>query len=42
MFTNKVFRHPIEPIKVSEKCWEETSVDLFVPLPSQNHSHASH
>ena len=42
MFTNKVFRHPIETKKVSEKCWEETSVDLFVPLPSQNRSHTSH
>ena len=37
MFTNKVYRHPIEPNKVPGKCWEETSVDLFGPLPSQNH-----
>ena len=37
MFSNKVFRHPIEPNKVPGKCWEETSVDLFGPLPSQNH-----
>ena len=37
MFTNKVFRHPIEPNKVPGKCWEETSVDLFGPLPCQNH-----
>ena len=36
MFTNKVYRHPIEPNKVPGKCWEETSVDLFGPLPSQN------
>ena len=37
MFTNKVFRHPIEPNKVPGKCWEESSVDLFGPLLSQNH-----
>ena len=37
MFTNKVFRHPVEPNKVPGKSWEETSVDLFGPLPSQNH-----
>ena len=37
MFTNKVFRQPIEPNKVQGKCWEETSVDLFGPLLSQNH-----
>ena len=37
MFTNKVYRHPLEPNKVPGKCWEETSVDLFGPLPSQNH-----
>ena len=37
MFTNKVFRHSIEPNKVPGKCWLETSVDLFGPLPSQNH-----
>ena len=37
MFTNKVYRHPIRPNKVPERCWEETSVDLFGPLPSKNH-----
>ena len=37
MFTNKFFRHSIEPNKAPGKCWQETSVDLFEPLPSQNH-----
>ena len=37
IFTNKVYRHPIKPNKVPGKCWEETSVDLFGPLPSKNH-----
>ena len=37
MFTNKVYRHPIRPNKGPERCWEETSVDLFGPLPSKNH-----
>ena len=23
IFTNKVFRHPIEPNKVARKCWEK-------------------
>ena len=36
MFTNKVCRHPIKTNKVPERCWEETSVDLFEPLPSKN------
>ena len=37
MFTQKTTRHPIEPNSVPEKCWEETSIDLFVPLPSSHH-----
>ena len=37
MFTKKTTRHPIEPSSVLEKCWEETSVDLFGPLPSSHH-----
>ena len=37
MFTKKTTRHPIEPSSVLEKCWEETSVDLFGPLPSSQH-----
>ena len=37
MFTQKTLRHPIEPNSVPEKCWEETSVDLFGPLPSSHH-----
>ena len=37
MFTNKVYRHPIKQNKVPERCWKETSVDLFGPLPSKNH-----
>ena len=30
MFTNKVFRHPVEPNKVPGQCWEEISVDLLL------------
>ena len=30
MFTNKVFRHPLELNKVPGQCWEETSVDLLL------------
>ena len=37
MFTNKLYRHPIKPNKIPERCWKETSVDLFGPLPSKNH-----
>ena len=37
MFTQKTTRHPTEPNSVPEKCWEETSVDLFGPLPSSHH-----
>ena len=37
MFTNKVYRHLIKANKVPEICGEETSVDLFGPLPSKNH-----
>ena len=33
----KTTKHPIEPNQVPEKCWDETSVDLFGPLPSKNH-----
>ena len=36
MFTNKVYRHPIKPNKVEERYLEETSIDLFRPLPSKN------
>ena len=37
MFTNKVYRHPIKPNKVPERCWDESSINLFGPLPSKNH-----
>ena len=37
MFTHKTLRHPIEPNSVPAKCWEETSVDLFGPLPSSHY-----
>ena len=37
MFTNKVYRHPVKPNKVPKRCWEENFVDLFGPLPSNNH-----
>ena len=37
MFTNKVYRHPIKPNKVPKRCWDESSVNLFGPLPSKNH-----
>ena len=37
MFTQKTTRHATEPNSVPEKCWEETSVDLFGPLPSSHH-----
>ena len=37
MFTNKVYRHPIKPNKVPEKCWKGTFVDIFGPLPSKNY-----
>ena len=37
MFTKKTTKHPIEPNSVPEKCWEETSVDLFGPLISSHH-----
>ena len=30
MFTNKVYRHPVKPNKVPERCWEKL-------LPSKNH-----
>ena len=33
----KTTRHPTKPNSVPEKCWEETSVDLFGPLPSSHH-----
>ena len=36
-FSNKNTRDPITPNKVPQRCWEETSVDLFGPLPSRNH-----
>ena len=35
LFTQKTTKHPIEPNQVPEKCWDETSVDLFGPLPSK-------
>ena len=38
IFTNKVYRHPIKPNKVTERCLEETYVDLFGPLPSKIHT----
>ena len=38
MFIQKTLRHPIKPNSVPEKCWEETSVDLFGPLPSSHHA----
>ena len=37
MFTNKVYRHPMKHNKVPERCWDETSEDLFKSLPSKNH-----
>ena len=37
MFIQKTLRHPTEPNSVPEKCREETSVDLFGPLPSRHH-----
>ena len=37
MFTQKTLRHSIETNSAPEKCWEETSVDLFGPLPSRHH-----
>ena len=37
MFTQKTTRHPTESNSVPEKCWEETSVDLFGPLPTSHH-----
>ena len=33
----KVYRHPIKPNKVPERCWEKTCVDLFGKFPSKNH-----
>ena len=38
MFTNKVYRHPIKPKKVPERCLEENYVDLFGPLSSKIHT----
>ena len=37
IFTQKTLRHPTQPSSVPEKCWEQTSVDLFGPLPSSHH-----
>ena len=37
LFTQKTTKHPIEPNQVPKKCWDETSVDLFGPLPRKNH-----
>ena len=37
MFTQKTLRHSTETTSVPEKCLEETSVDLFGPLPSSHH-----
>ena len=36
MFTQKILRHSIESSLVPQKCWEETSVDLFESLPSSH------
>ena len=37
MFTQKTTSHPTVPNSAPEKCWEETSVYLFGPLPSSHH-----
>ena len=37
IFAIKVCRHPVKPNKVPKRCWEETFVDLFEPLLSNNH-----
>ena len=31
------YKAPIEPNSVPEKCWEETFIDMFGPLPSSHH-----
>ena len=36
LFTQKTKKHAIEPNRVPERCWDETSVDLFGPLPCKN------
>ena len=37
MFTQKTTMHPIETNSVSEKCWEEPSVDLSELLLNSHH-----
>ena len=36
-FTNKIYRHPIKPNKVPQRCREETSVNSVGLLLSKNH-----
>ena len=42
MFTQKTTSHPTVRNSALEKCWEETSVDLFGPLPSSHHVLVDH
>ena len=37
MFTNKTTHEPIRPHKTSEESWKDVSVDLFGPMPDNNH-----
>ena len=37
IFVDKKTQDPIVPHKISEKCWEKVSVDLYGPMPSSNH-----
>ena len=37
LFADKKCREPLKSHTVPGKCWENTSVDLFGPMPSRNH-----
>ena len=37
MFVDKKTKEPIKPHRVSGKCWDTVSVDLFGPMPTSKH-----
>ena len=37
VFVDKKTKEPIKPHRVSERCWETVTVDIFGPMPSSKH-----
>ena len=37
LFSDKKCKEPLKSHTVPDKCWQNTSVDLFGPMPSRNH-----